>query len=620
MDRLTNLFGQLDELEPTSLRVEIERRMQDGSARSSSLAPLPGRGARLAAAVVAIVVFAGAAAWAWAVWQRVGPEPASPDVWSWAAEGWTELPPPPQWRDGAAIVWTGSELVYWGGVPRAVEDAVAVADGFSFDPETRRWSSIPVAPAAGSAAIAVWTGSEIVIVNRGGPDGAWAGAFDPRRETWRSLPTPMHVPSVGGASAWTGSELIWVGGGRADDDENRAGAALDPEAGTWRTLAEAPLGMNLSDAVWTGTEVVVVGSELDRRNRATARTALAQAYDPAADTWRELPPPPISSQTATVAFVDDRVIAWEGYSPHAAEYLPQEDRWRSLDTGDLQGGECYAQGATIDAGIVTWQCGRPTAWFAETDSWAALTSPDPSVDPSLSFSSGAMVAVGPVAVVEQIETIRSGGGVYVGSPDAPTHLWAWRPPASAPSPSRVLTAQDAENLVGEFLADWAPGSDAYLPALATREALELAREGFGGVPVLEGWRYRTWNSYRAYRVEPGDVYDVRIELRRDNEVVAEIVVTVGRGVTADGRRGEQVVIFVRPLVPVPGEGPDGTRLVLLGRESASFGPAEVSAGDLIQCLDSVVVVPEHGGRISDDAWLSVSVAPDGQVHASCTGP
>lgn len=64
--------------------------------------------------------------------------------------GWTELPLPPEVRDGAALVWTSRELIAWGGCdPARPEDCYPTDDGFAFDPSTRMWSLIPPAPAAG---------------------------------------------------------------------------------------------------------------------------------------------------------------------------------------------------------------------------------------------------------------------------------------------------------------------------------------------------------------------------------------------------------------------------------------------------------------------------------------
>ena len=53
------------------------------------------------------------------------------------------------------------------------------------------------------------------------------------------------------------------------------------------------------------------GAALDGNNRADTRTAIGMAYDPAADTWRELPPSDLSPQAVTASWLDGEMIAWD---------------------------------------------------------------------------------------------------------------------------------------------------------------------------------------------------------------------------------------------------------------------------------------------------------------------
>ncbi len=79
--------------------------------------------------------------------------------------GWTKLPVPPEVRTGAAIAWTGAQLLAWGGyVYTGYSDEVPKADGFSFDARAKEWS--PMADSALSPRThpgATWTGRELLV-------------------------------------------------------------------------------------------------------------------------------------------------------------------------------------------------------------------------------------------------------------------------------------------------------------------------------------------------------------------------------------------------------------------------------------------------------------------------
>jgi len=544
MDDLITRFRELDAFDAPDLRAEARRRLPT-SAPPADPSPRRGPTERLVVVLVAFLVFGAAAALGLRALRDetlVRPQPAE-TPWSWVADGWTELPPPPQWRDRSAIVWTGSELLSWGG--RVGGGGPAVNDGFAFDPATRTWTAIPPAPGPLGAPAAVWTGDEALFFELGGEPGSGSMfAFDPDARRWRSLSPPPQEPAWGGAWAWTGSELVVAGGGDVGDPTTHRAWALDPVHDTWRPLPEMPIAVNLADATWTGEGVVVLGSEIDRRNHASTRTAVAAAYDPVEDSWRRLPDPPVSAQTSAVDTVGGRLVAWEGYSPASAEYLPTENRWRSIDMGGLEGSECYAQGAVVDASLVTWGCGRPAVWTPDASAWVNVESPVLPDRSGITYSAGWTFAAGEVAIIAQVESITSGRDIRVGDPEAPRHLWAWRPPADlVPEPP---TALRAENLVGGFLADQSPGWEAFLPGSATQDVLVIVKEGRDGVPSLEGGSFQNWNLGQASAVDDG-TFEVPVDLVRDGDVVASLIFTVGPGTAADGREGQLVIVGVRAI-------------------------------------------------------------------------
>jgi hypothetical protein len=110
----------------------------------------------------------------------------------------------------------------------------------------------------------------------------------------------------------------------------------------WRTAADAPLGPRHGTAVaWTGDEVVLVGGDTEPPCPPGADCAYsprpgagAAAYDPAADSWRELPDVPAPVMDAR-AWWTGRELILVG-SGHTFALDPARDAWRRLgDSPDV---------------------------------------------------------------------------------------------------------------------------------------------------------------------------------------------------------------------------------------------------------------------------------------------
>jgi len=137
-----------------------------------------------------------------------------------------------------------------------------------------------------------------------------------------ALPPPPGSGNDGGGGIWTGMELIvWREPAAPDASPPAEGAAFNPETGTWRMIAPAPIGSG-SPVAWTGREMIVWGGH----------GADGAAYDPEADTWRLLPDAPISASDATAVWTGDEVIVLGGFDDRldAAAYDPATDEWRAL--------------------------------------------------------------------------------------------------------------------------------------------------------------------------------------------------------------------------------------------------------------------------------------------------
>ena len=156
--------------------------------------------------------------------------PAASSTSSVEGRNWRTLATPPlSARDDAAVVWTGSEVLVWGG---GTYNSAPSADGARYDPVTDSWTTMPAAPlSARHDPIAAWTGTELLVWGgiNGAPiaDGA---AYNPTTNTWRPIAAaPLEgVSATLASTAWTGTELIIWGGDNAAGSANRERCGVQP--------------------------------------------------------------------------------------------------------------------------------------------------------------------------------------------------------------------------------------------------------------------------------------------------------------------------------------------------------------------------------------------------------
>ena len=213
------------------------------------------------------------------------------------------------------------------------------------DGEWRQIADPPASVAPGAPA--VWTGSDVVVWGGGfGPDGTHevgGATYDPAADEWSELPEAPIDVAAGATAVWTGKEAIFWGGAeitsRQADASHSAvasGAAYDPVKKSWRRVAESPLTARaFHDAVWTGKEMFIWGGMPGVPVHGAIHDPTAAAYDPRSDTWRTLAevPRPWSGDggsTVTRAFAGDMFV-WR--DDELAQYSVEEDSWQSLGGG-----------------------------------------------------------------------------------------------------------------------------------------------------------------------------------------------------------------------------------------------------------------------------------------------
>ena len=353
--------GSREEEELTPL--PVERGASLGNA-SPAAEPQPTSRFRWAAALgLLLAAVAGAAALDGPDRKRVA-TPAPPVAGSDEAE-------PPGWRRGAAgplfhredaaQVWTGTELVVWGGDPDG-------DTGAAFDPKADRWRAIAPAPIpARCQGASTWTGREVLVWGRAchlTPGQSTAGAaYDPAADRWRELPAgPVEAGPVT-TSVWTGSELVLFNTGSPT-------GVFHPGDGHWRILPPVPRPFRSLTASWTGREVLVLGTEILEK----ASRHWTAALDPTTGRWRPLPEPSLEL-AATAVWDGRRLIAWDQNLNSMALDPAGGAGWENLADLPVDFTDCSPQGARIGAVVFAEQCGQAALWRPWDETWERISHP-----------------------------------------------------------------------------------------------------------------------------------------------------------------------------------------------------------------------------------------------------
>jgi N-acetylneuraminic acid mutarotase len=178
---------------------------------------------------------------------------------------------PPSARANHTAVWTGTEMIVWGGCgdfsnpdPFTFHCEQFLNSGGRYNPSTNSWIHISSAnaPTGRSDHTAVWTGSAMIIW--GGYDSSQqplntGGKYRPATNTWTTVST-VNAPAEAHTTVWTGSEMIAWGGPLS---AYGAGGRYNPVTNSWRSTStiNAPSSRSFPTAVWTGSEMIVWGGD-----------------------------------------------------------------------------------------------------------------------------------------------------------------------------------------------------------------------------------------------------------------------------------------------------------------------------------------------------------------------
>lgn len=263
-------------------------------------------------------------------------------------------------------IWTGSHML-------CLRDGA----GAGYDPITDTWTPFTTTNAPTitlySGFSTIWTGSDVIVW--GGADYVNIGArYHFASDTWYPVTTtnaPIGRSNHG--AVWTGSEmLIW--GGMTDSGYTQTGAKYDPITDSWMpiTIAGAPSARYGSHLFWTGSQVIVWGGTV------SGGSSLDGAlYDPVTDSWTSMnvlggPTNPICN--ASVLWTGTEMMMFSGYADMCF-YNPDTNTWRKVFRHNPNSGSSTCWAVMADNLLVT----REGVYDLPQDKWLALANDDVSV-------------------------------------------------------------------------------------------------------------------------------------------------------------------------------------------------------------------------------------------------
>jgi N-acetylneuraminic acid mutarotase len=238
----------------------------------------------------------------------------------------------PYSRSSHSAIWTGTEMIIWGGT----SNTGLLDTGGRYNPATDSWQPVSTinAPAARYYHTAVWTGSEMIVWGGIDQNGTYlnnGARYDPSTDTWQPMST-VDAPTARRwhTAVWIGSEMIVWGGDDQNHTRLNTGARYNPILDTWRPVSTiaAPTARSSHTAVWSGLEMIVWGGS-------GFPTNIGGRYDPVTDTWRAMSSTtaPTSRTEHTAVWTGSEMIVWGGYSGSFEQsggiYDPATDSWQT---------------------------------------------------------------------------------------------------------------------------------------------------------------------------------------------------------------------------------------------------------------------------------------------------
>jgi N-acetylneuraminic acid mutarotase len=277
---------------------------------------------------------------------------------SWSTGSSIDAPIP---RLDPSAVWTGTEMLVWGGDT----GSPSISPGGRYDPVLDSWVRMALvgAPVDSLDRTTVWSGTEAIV---------WGGtpfcsaAYDPAADVWRPVSsTGAPTERSGHTAVWTGSEMLVWGGKRLDLQFAIGGGRYDPLTDGWTIIGTSgePAARTAHAAAWTGTEMLVWGglSSQGWVNTGSRFRPLSNSWLPMASVNA-----PSNREEFSAVFSGDRLIVWGGFESGSSGSTP-------LDTGGRYDSAADSWSATPIENAPVARYGHSAVWSgAEMIVWGGI--------------------------------------------------------------------------------------------------------------------------------------------------------------------------------------------------------------------------------------------------------
>ena len=380
-------------------------------------------------------------------------------------------------------VWTGSEMIIWGGLGQVT----VLNTGDKYDPATDAWTptSTVNAPTARVFHAAVWTGSEIIVWGGQAPSLLnTGGRYNPVTDSWTATNT-SNAPTarILHSGAWTGEQMI-VWGGRNGVGWFNTGGRYDPDTDSWTPTStiNAPEARYAHTAEWTGSEMIVWGG-----TNQTIYLNTGGRYNPTDDSWTatSVPNDVLGHAGHTAVWTSSEMIIWGGGDSTlndcntGGRYNPMNDSWMATDVGNAPSPRAGHSALWTGSEMIVWGGGFccPAIDFdtggrysPSTDSWiptSTANAPFPRFDHGAVWTGSEMVVWGGYNDVVQVY-FNTGGSYCVQSGPTPTPTSTPTPPATAtPTATGTPTATPTATATPTSTATTTPSATATPTATPT---------------------------------------------------------------------------------------------------------------------------------------------------------